>query len=723
MKSCSVIRGGLRLSLLAVAAGLATLAWGQQTARSHQAVSDSGNVVHMLFSAPIEAQNAAQNAPAAQGAGFAPTATNLVYGTGPVMRNPTNYLIFWQPPGRAAFPAGYQTAIEKFFQNVGGTPFYNIVTQYGDSSGTPVPNATSLGAPSFTDTTTAPPSGNDGTVAHPLTDGDIQNEVTVALAANPAWASPSVNVEYFVFTPSDVDECFNSSSCFAITGGSNGAYCAYHSFFNGTTIYAYQPFASNGSCYPSTAIQNLGYPNSQAVDVVLGEVSHEMIESNTDPLLNAWQGTSGITDEIGDKCNFIFGYVAPDGTNVVLNGNRFKIQEEFSNDITACTKRYGPSPVTANPGPVAFGEVQVGTSAQQNLQVQNNGLGDLNILNIRLGNPSAFYSLVNVQPTAATLHGSENLALNLQFAPASGSPFGSPTDTVVVDTDQTPCGLNSSCATPSTTAFVNLTGTIGVPPSALCQNITVPTDPNMCSAANASVNNASFDPDGEALTIIQSPAGPYPLGLTNVTLTAIDNGPDQASASCSAKIKVQDLQPPAITCPAPQTVQCTSSSGASVSLNPVFSDNCSGATASCSPTSGSTFGFGTTPVSCTATDTSGNMNSCTTSVTVADVPPIVASVVASPNVLRPPNKKLDPVTILVNDSDPCDPNPVCSISSVTSNAGPLVAGVDYAITGALTLQLRASGNGGHALTYIVGVTCADHHGGSTTAQTTVQAPL
>jgi hypothetical protein len=117
------------------------------------------------------------------------------------------------------------------------------------------------------------------------------------------------------------------------------------------------------------------------------------------------------------------------------------------------------------------------------------------------------------------------------------------------------------------------------------------------------------------------------------------------------------------------------------------------------------------------------MNSCTTSVTVADVPPIVASVVASPNVLRPPNKKLDPVTILVNDSDPCDPNPVCSISSVTSNAGPLVAGVDYVITGALTLQLRASGNGGHALTYIVGVTCADHHGGSSTAQTTVQAPI
>jgi hypothetical protein len=37
--------------------------------------------------------------------------------------------------------------------------------------------------------------------------------------------------------------------------------------------------------------------------------------------------------------------------------------------------------------------------------------------------------------------------------------------------------------------------------------------------------------------------------------------------------------------------------------------------------------------------------------------------------------------------------------------------------------LKAAGNGGHALTYIVGVTCTDTKGGSTSAQTTVQAPL
>ena len=720
----------------------AALTWGQESAISRREdipsrviVNSRGQKAHIHLSAPMEAKlqkalrRQREKGVGKLDAGFGgtpPTATNLVYNGGPVMRNPTNYLIFWQPPGRNAFPAGYQTAIEKFFQDVGGTPFYNIVTQYGDSSGNPVPNATSLGAPSFTDTTTAPPSGNTGLVGSPLQDSDIQNEIGVALAANPSWASPSVNVEYFVFTPSDVDECFNSTNCFAVTGEPNGAFCAYHSNFNTSTIYAYQPFASVGSCFPSAAIQNLGYPNGVTVDVVLGEVSHEMFESNTDPEINggvAWQGTNGGADEIGDKCNFVDGYVAPDGTNVVLNGRRYKIQEEFSNDITACTKRYGPDPVTASPAPVAFGEVESGTSAQQNLSIQNNGGGDLNILNVRVNSGSPYYSLVNSQPTGATLHASESLTEQIQFAPASNAAFGSPTGTVVVDTDQTPClPINSSCATSSTTAFANITGTVGVPPDALCASVLVPTDLNLCSTANASVNNGSTDPDGEAITVTQSPAGPYTLGTTAVTLTVTDQGPDHASASCKANITVQDKQKPTITCPAAQTVQCTSSSGAAASITPTFFDNCPAVTASCVPPSGSTFGFGTTPVTCTATDGSGNMNSCSTSVTVVDVPPVIQSVVAAPNILTPPNKKLDHVTILVKDTDACDPNPVCSISAVTSSSKPLVAGVDYVITGPLTLLLRAAGNGGHGLTYIVTVTCKDAHGGSTSAQTTVQAP-
>lgn len=729
-----------------------TVASGQQSTSNgkgpdREIIGPKGNRIHHFFSAPAEKQFRAQHGNAA---GFACTSTPpgctttpLIYGGGPVMRNPTNYLIFWQPPGgvAAAFPAGYQAGIENFFQNLGGTPFYNIVSQYNDTSGQPVPDSESLGAPSWTDTTTPAPSGCDGTATGtvgstphcPLTDADIQNEVSVALKANPQWAAPGINVEYFVYTPGNVGECDGPGSdgnqqCFAINGGvgpgQDSVFCAYHSYFNSNTIYAFIAFASGGSCYGPSAVQALGYPNSQTLDIVLSPSSHEMIESNTDPLINAWQGAGGGQDEIGDKCAYIYGYVAPDGTNVVLNGNRYQIQEEFSNDFGSCTKRYGPDPVVGIPGTLAFGEVQDGTSSQLGSTIQNNGGGDLNILNIRLGTESDgfnYYSLVNGQPTGATLPSGESLTANVQFAPASTALFGSPNDSLIVDTDQTPCGVNASCATPSTTAFADITGTIGVDPDALCSSTIVSTDFNLCSNSTASINNGSFDPDGEGVTATQTPAGPYALGTTPVTLSVVDNGPDRAAAYCSANVTVKDTQKPNISCPAPTSVSCTSSSGAAVTVTPTFSDNCPAVTASCVPSSGSTFGFGTTPVTCTATDASGNMNSCMTSVTVTDVAPVITSVVAAPSVISPPNKKLDPVTILVKDTDLCDPSPSCSINGVSLSGSPAPSS-DYVITGPLTLQLRANGNNGHSMTYIVGITCSDHHGGSTLAQVPVSAP-
>jgi hypothetical protein len=716
---------------------------------SREVRTDKGNTAHILFTPEMEKQFRAEQAQkAADGAiGFAVTANNLVYNGGPVMRNPTNYLIFWQPPGRAAFPAGYQAAIEKYFQNVGGTPFYNIVTQYNDNTGVVVPNATSLGAPSYTDTTTNAPSGCNGSIGDigatpncPLTDGDIQAEVTSALAANPAWARPGINVEYFVFTPSDAFQCNdasnsnnpnNAADCFAINGTlpadntEQKSYCAYHSFFNGNTIYAYQPFASNGTCFGNTNVYpNIAnYPNSVAVDVELSPVSHEMIESNTDPHpgnTTAWTGPGGLSDEIGDKCAYNYGFVAPDGTTLVLNGNRFQTQQEWSNDVTGCTKRYGADPGTSDPASIDFSEVEAGQTAEKDLVIQNTAGGDLNILNVRLGpTASSYYTLLNVPPLAATLHSSESLTVQVQLAPTAGASFGHPAATVLVDTDQTT--FNTTNGAVSSENTTNVTGTVGISPVASCQNVTVNTDLNLCTTAVASVNNGSTDPDGETITVTQSPGGPYTLGVTPVTLLVSDT--EGVSASCPATVTVQDHQPPSITCPAPQTIMCTSASGAAANLHPTVFDNCPAVTSSCVPPSGSTFGFGTTAATCKATDASGNMSMCSTTVTVVDVPPVISSVVASPNVLRPPNKKLDPVTILVKDTDLCDPTPDCSISAVATNSGPAVAGSDYVITGPLSLELKAAGNGGHALTYIVSVTCADHHGGSTTAQTTVQAPL
>ena len=82
------------------------------------------------------------------------------------------------------------------------------------------------------------------------------------------------------------------------------------------------------------------------------------------------------------------------------------------------------------------------------------------------------------------------------------------------------------------------------PPIAICQDVTVSADAN-CQAdvTPQQVDNGSYDPDGDDITLSLSPAGPYTLGETDVTLT-VDDG--QESSSCTATITVEDNTQPVV---------------------------------------------------------------------------------------------------------------------------------------------------------------------------------
>jgi len=81
------------------------------------------------------------------------------------------------------------------------------------------------------------------------------------------------------------------------------------------------------------------------------------------------------------------------------------------------------------------------------------------------------------------------------------------------------------------------------PPTAICHDVTVPAE--LDCAANASIDNGSFDPDsGDTITLTQTPPGPYPLGTTVVTLTVTDN--HGATDHCTATVTVVDATPPMI---------------------------------------------------------------------------------------------------------------------------------------------------------------------------------
>jgi choice-of-anchor A domain-containing protein len=92
------------------------------------------------------------------------------------------------------------------------------------------------------------------------------------------------------------------------------------------------------------------------------------------------------------------------------------------------------------------------------------------------------------------------------------------------------------------------------PPTALCQNVTVVAE-YTCSLP-ASINNGSYDADNDLAGCTQSPAGPYGLGNTTVTLTCTDQAGQ--SSSCQGVVTVVDPVAPTVTLngPASQTLAC-----------------------------------------------------------------------------------------------------------------------------------------------------------------------
>lgn len=82
-----------------------------------------------------------------------------------------------------------------------------------------------------------------------------------------------------------------------------------------------------------------------------------------------------------------------------------------------------------------------------------------------------------------------------------------------------------------------------LPPVAICKAANVCTEPGVCFA-NASIDNGSYDPDGDPITLTQSPPGPYSLGSRDVTLVVSDG---RKSDTCTAPVTVRDCEPPVIT--------------------------------------------------------------------------------------------------------------------------------------------------------------------------------
>lgn len=268
---------------------------------------------------------------------------------GPVMQQPQVFLIFWLPSGQHFDPSGasgdtsYENLMQRFFVDVSGTSYLNIMGQYPGTCEPPALGTTqpcfgrvTVGG-TFVDTRAYPHSGS---ASDPLQDSDIRTEVTNFITAH--GLTPALNTEFFVFTASGINECGPGIGCTV------SDFCAYHDSFQSggnTVIYAYMPNDSSlNGC--DEAVSDA--PNLLSADREIVAMSHEFAESMTDPRPledGAWQQID-VGDEIGDICVPFekgLGPIAGDHSNVHLSGNPYVVQQEWSNNDAACVLSFSPA--------------------------------------------------------------------------------------------------------------------------------------------------------------------------------------------------------------------------------------------------------------------------------------------------------------------------------------------------------------------------------------------
>jgi hypothetical protein len=234
---------------------------------------------------------------------------------------------------------------------------------------------------------------------------------------------------------------------------------------------------------------------------------------------------------------------------------------------------------------------------------------------------------------------------SVAFAPVA---TGTPTPTVTCRTNSTvvtspvtfPVGTTTVSCTASNSAgmmtcMFNVTVNDTQPPGITCPaNVVRSTDLDECSAVvTYSAPTVSDNCPGAGAPNCNPASGSaFPKGTTTVNCTASDASAN--TATCSFTVTVNDTQPPLAICPSNiSTSAPPGQASVVVTFGAAFSDNCPGGNVACVPPSGSSFAVGTTTVTCTATDASGNTGTCAFTVTVTGQPlPCMITCPANQNV-------------------------------------------------------------------------------------------
>jgi hypothetical protein len=276
----------------------------------------------------------------------------IPYLGGAVLHSTQVYLIFWQPNGSGlTFDPGYIPLVDQFAQDVAAdshltTNVFALTGQYRDTHG-PAAYSIRMAVPRI-DSNPLPSSGcTEPTVGGPgwticVTDAQIQQELEQVV--NTDHLPHSSHAVYVLLTPSGLGDCQDSASASCALGGPHTGYCGYHSWTSSGILYAVVPYnAVAGHCQSGNP-----RPNSSTADPTLSTVTHELVETITDPYGNGWITPSG--DEIADVCVSNFGPAigGSGGTqwDETINHHHYWLQEVYGRLQGRCEPRPRPDNVT-----------------------------------------------------------------------------------------------------------------------------------------------------------------------------------------------------------------------------------------------------------------------------------------------------------------------------------------------------------------------------------------
>lgn len=345
-----------------------------------------------------------------------------------------------------------------------------------------------------------------------------------------------------------------------------------------------------------------GLPSTLGTDVFLESVCLDIDHTWVGDLIVTIMSPNGTTVTLIDRPGFPSGLFGCDGDNVdacFLPGTGADVENICSNlpalggNFTAMTDL----------GAINDGSDPNGTWS---VVVSDNAGGDLGTFN----NFELTFSTPGSVPPSAQIAG---------LAPGSTFPVGTTTNTFVA-TDQ--YGNTDTCSFTVTVNDNEAPTWACIPDTIVDQEIG-----GVCFATVDWVPPVADDNCGvDTVFSTHEPGDLFPVGVTTVTYTAVDTTGN--SSTCSFNVTVLDVEDPLLTgCPTDITASSDANScGKSVSwTQPTASDNCSGVTLTGTHVPGDVFPIGTTTVTYTATDSSGNSVSCSFDVTVIDdVPPAIS---------------------------------------------------------------------------------------------------